>query len=227
MKREDRFIGHGNYTVGDPSRRVKAWRLDCCKCSKSQVIPMTTGSLPPEVIFKKFIRGGWYVSPKPDGDLCSDCRNNTRKPQWIAGAAPTDVVLAQQRDQVEQLRAENKVLKTKIETMGQATIIQGDSKYFYHRLVNAEDRIKSLTDERDRALSNDGAAVCRQLHELLINDCVEQAIQVIEARFPKWPWERRLPKKKGSLAPKHEPEVDKKFDEWLTNLQKARDNKCA
>ena len=62
----------------------------------------------------------------------------------------------------------------------------------------------------------------RRLHELLINDFVEEALQLIEHRYPGH-WERRIPKIKVRVA-KPKPE-DSDFADWLEQQQHNHNNR--
>jgi hypothetical protein len=217
MKREDRFIGHGNCTVGDASRRAKAWRLNCSKCSKSQVLPMVNGILPPDAVFKRFINSGWFISKTPEGDLCSNCRANTRRPD---GAPSSQHAERSAVDEAERLHAENLVLKNKLALLSKERTSWIETTRKAERAATDTRLTVAAGTSRLEAYAN----AMRQLHELLLSDCVEEALIVIEKTMPNWPWQRRLPKKQGSLAPKEAPIDDKKFDQWLADLDRQHND---
>lgn len=73
MKREDRFIGHGNFACGDGHNRVKAWKITCSTCPSIKMITMPTGALPPDAVLELLIRSGWEIGKKPDRDFCPSC----------------------------------------------------------------------------------------------------------------------------------------------------------
>lgn len=73
MRREDRFIGHGNFACGDGHNRVKAWKINCSICSSMKMLTMPTGILPPDAVVKRLIQAGWEIGKKAEEDRCPGC----------------------------------------------------------------------------------------------------------------------------------------------------------
>ncbi len=79
--REKRFVGHGNFTQGDESRRLKAWRIICRDCYAFKTVSMPNGALPPDAVLRIFQQSGWYVGKYADDDICPECigKRKTKK----------------------------------------------------------------------------------------------------------------------------------------------------
>src|SRR5262245_31457424 len=73
MRREDRFIGHGNFVCGDGHSRVKAWKIQCSMCPSMKMVTMPGGVLPPDAVVKRLIQSGWDIGKHPEEDRCPGC----------------------------------------------------------------------------------------------------------------------------------------------------------
>jgi hypothetical protein len=193
--REARFIGHGNFAVGEGTRRIRAWKVTCSRCQTTKVVTTPHGDIPPQALVRKFHQSGWYVGNRPVDDLCGDCQ---RKQKHASSATQpfskalattgTDVVVPQKITETQNKLAE---------------------------AINREQAARREVMECNR--------VFHRLHELLIQHHADEALEVIEARFPNW----RRNKKQGVAAKPTALVITEDYDQWLAELQKHHDDRKA
>ena len=136
--------------------------------------------MPPDAVFKRFINSGWFISKTPEGDLCSNCRANTRRPD---GAPSSQHAERSAVDEAERLHAENLVLKNKLALLSKERTSWIETTRKAERAATDTRLTVAAGTSRLEAYAN----AMRQLHELLLSDCVEEALIVIEKTMPNWP----------------------------------------
>jgi hypothetical protein len=165
VKRENRFLGPGNFVIGDGHSRTKAWRLECVRCHEIKVVAMPNGTIPPEAVLKRFVQNGWHVGKRPDDDVCGGCQHKERAaehaPKLNGATIPVSDELVMS------------ALRKEIAAM-QARATEAYKREQAASLKVAEDQV-----------------VLRRLHELLTSGRVADAIQAIETHMPSWPWHKK------------------------------------
>jgi ClpX C4-type zinc finger len=243
--REARFFGDGNSSVeGEDGQRKKTWRVRCCSCGAEEHMRLARGFLPPDIVLKKFRQKGWMIGTKPEDDLCAQCRSpapaepppqEPQQPQKDAGSLGS-IFQEQFKNQVEEnarLRSDNQSLRELTEYLQDpqerccfcgkypdevVKLIRGTalsrSVYICEGCVGTCAGLLSSAE-----LPSD---LLRAVHESLISGAVANALQKIEAAFPRWPWPKRLPKRKGSIKPAPARMPDPEFDRWLEEQERER-----
>jgi hypothetical protein len=208
--REARFFGTGNAQVGADITRRRAWRISCGRCLAETFVGLSNGFLPPNVVIKKFEQQGWLVADKANGDICGTClKENADRQRDIANSQTGT-------GRIEKFQQKQGIIDTYAKMASENAHLRAQAE----RLDNELNHGKQMLDEL--------RGFIRSLHELLmITSSAEAALQKIEACFPEWPWERRLPKAKGSLARKATPKPmnDADYQQWLAQEQEQRERR--
>lgn len=215
--RDQRFFGDGNSSVGDDSGiRRKVWQIKCGLCGNTAIVHLSRGFLPHNVVVKKFRQQGWIVGAKSGDDVCDKCcqaKDAVQKPVSV-----TDPHVTESADAVSLLRQQLKIAN------GDRARLQSQNG----ELRSENSKLRSENSELvfKKNLETEGySRVILDVHGLLMFERVEDALRIIEAAFPSWPWERRLPKEKGSVAKRErQPKDDVGFDAWLSELESHRGN---
>lgn len=67
----------------DPETRKarRGYRINCCECTRDDFIAPNNaaGTLPPDMLVKKFQEKGWLLGPSRNRDLCPSCQEAIRK----------------------------------------------------------------------------------------------------------------------------------------------------
>lgn len=168
--REARFLGLGNFAIGEGHSRIKAWKLICPRCEEIKVIAMPHANMPPDAVIKKFTQAGWYVAKRPQDDLCGDCQKKQRS--QINGSASADT-----------FADINPAAHEKEVSAALTKAIEASKREKAALLQVLEDQL-----------------LFRRLHELLTQRLIDDAMQAIEARLPGIPWPKRNPATKPAAA---------------------------